>query len=261
MSLIVIGLWLVQFCLTAWELCAVHQDVVELRDFYARPLGITVRRLLTHRLRARWRNVQGETVVGLGFAPPFLGPYRGEAARLGAFMPEVQGALVWPRKGDKHAVLAQESNLPLPDNSVDRLLGVHCLETTEQVRPMLREIWRVLAPSGELVLIVANRRSVWARTDTTPFGHGRPYSRGQLDKLLKQAMFSPVNWAYALQMPPLERQIVLRSAVAMERFGSSLLPGMGGVIIVGAKKELLAPTAVGRAAVPTLGRLVTIAGR
>ena len=34
-------------------------DVVDLRDFYGRPLGSAVRRLLTRSIRARWRNLQG----------------------------------------------------------------------------------------------------------------------------------------------------------------------------------------------------------
>ena len=45
-------------------------DVTELRDFYRRPLGQIVRRLLLHRLRARWRHLEGQTVIGLGFASP-----------------------------------------------------------------------------------------------------------------------------------------------------------------------------------------------
>ena len=44
-------------------------------------------------------------------------------------------------------------------------------------RQMLREVWRVLAPSGRLMAVIPNRRGVWTRTDTTPFGHGRPFTR------------------------------------------------------------------------------------
>ena len=40
-------------------------------------------------------------------------------------------------------------------------------------------MWRVLAPSGR-VIVVPNRRGPWARADNTPFGHGRPYSRSQI---------------------------------------------------------------------------------
>jgi len=236
-----------------------HHDVAELRDFYTRPLGLAVKRLLTHRLRSHWRSVRGETIIGLGYAAPFLGPYRDEAERIGAIMPAAQGALVWPRIGDKLTVLAEEDNLPLSDNSVDRLLAVHCLETAERVRPMLREIWRVLKPQGQVVLIVPNRRSIWARSDLTPFGHGRPYSRAQLEQLLEEAMFSAASFNYALHAPPIERQFILRSITGLERIGARFWPGIGGVIMVEGIKEVVAPT--GRLKpVRALGRLVPVNG-
>ena len=124
-----------------------QQDVVDLRDFYNRPLGGVVRRLLTSRIRARWRSVQGSQLMGLGFATPYIGMFRGEAARLGALMPANQGAIAWPATGKGHTVLVEEAMLPLADASVDRLLAVHCLETSERVGPLLREIWRVLTPA------------------------------------------------------------------------------------------------------------------
>jgi SAM-dependent methyltransferase len=194
-----------------------HMDVVELRNFYAGPLG---------------------TVMGLGYAAPYLGSFRGEALRLGALMPAGQGALVWPSNGPTHSVMVEDDTLPLPDGVVDRLLAVHCLETTESARPLLREIWRVLAPEGRLLLIVPNRRSMWARTDRTPFGHGRPYSRAQLQKLLSDAMFTPLDWTTALHVPPIDRPIVARWAGGFERLGSRLSPGFAGVLMVEARKEL-----------------------
>jgi hypothetical protein len=87
---------------------------------------------------------------------------------------------------------------------------------------------------------------VWARLDNTPFGHGRPYSRRQLDELLINAMFTPLDWGGALFFPPLGRQIVLRSSIAWERVGASVSPAFSGVLIVEASKELMAP--IGRAA-------------
>lgn len=233
-----------------------HMDVTDLRDFYATPLGQIVRRLLLHRLRARWRHVAGETVIGLGFATPYVGAFRGEALRVGAFMPMQQGALVWPHDGPRQAVLVEEDELPLSDSSVDKMLAVHCLETAERVQPMLREMWRVLAPQGRLVMIVPNRSSMWARFDTTPFGHGRPYSRGQLERLLREAMFTPTDWASALYVPPFERKMLVRSATAFERMGARLSPRLGGVIIVEARKELLAPIGLRVRSRARLGSLV-----
>ena len=214
-------------------------DVVDLRDFYNRPLGGVVRRLLTSRIRARWRNAQGSQVMGLGFATPYIGMFRGEASRLGALMPSTQGALVWPATGAVHSVMVEEAMLPLPDASVDRLLGVHCLEVSERTGALLREMWRVLTPEGRLLLIVPNRRGIWARLDTTPFGHGRPYSRAQLERLLGDALFTPLEWTSALFMPPLDRQWLMRWATGFERIGARLWPGFAGVIIVEARKELV----------------------
>jgi SAM-dependent methyltransferase len=218
-----------------------HPDVLELRDFYARPLGSIVRRVLSTRIRARWRGVHSTNVMGLGFAAPYIGAFRGEACALGALMPANQGALVWPASGLVQTVMVDEGMLPLPDASVDRLLAIHCLEVAERPGPLLRELWRVLRPEGRLLLIVPNRRGVWARLDTTPFGHGRPYSRGQLERLLTDALFMPLEWTNALFMPPIDRQWLVRWATVFERAGSRLWPGFAGVIIVEARKELTAP--------------------
>lgn len=49
-----------------------QQDVVELRDFYQSPLGHVVRRTLQVHIRRRWASAKGETLVGVGFATPFL---------------------------------------------------------------------------------------------------------------------------------------------------------------------------------------------
>ena len=214
-------------------------DVADLRDFYNGPLGGVVRRLLTSRIRARWRNAQGCQVMGLGFAAPYIGIFRGEAARLGALMPAAQGGLVWPASGAVHTVMVEEAMLPLPDASVDRLLCVHCLEASERASALLREMWRVLTPEGRLLLIVPNRRGVWARMDTTPFGHGRPYSRAQLERLLGDALFTPTEWANALFMPPFDRSWLVRWATGFERIGARLWPVFAGVIIVEARKELM----------------------
>ncbi len=221
-------------------------DVETLRDFYATHLGQVARRLLSQRIRARWRRLPGGTLMGMGFASPFLGSFRGEVTRLGALMPVEQGALVWPPAGRVHSVLVENEQLPLPDSSVDRILAVHCLETAERAGPLLREIWRVLAPEGRLLMIVPNRRGVWARIDSTPFGQGQPYSRGQLERLLADALFTPLDWSMALYLPPFDKRLLLRSATAFERIGARISPGFAGVIIVEARKEMMAP--IGKAA-------------
>ena len=220
-------------------------DATHLRDFYRTPLGQVVRRQLATRIRSRWKKVEGLTVMGAGFATPYLGSFRAEALRLGCLMPARQGALVWPQGERCHSVLVEEHHWPIPDNSVDRLLAVHCLEAAERVGPVLREMWRVLAPDGRLILIVPNRRGVWSRIDTTPFGQGLPFSRSQLERQLTDALFTPVEWSEALYFPPFDRRLLLRMSGAMERSLSKVSPGVAGVIMVEARKELMAPVGGG----------------
>lgn len=218
-------------------------DVTDLARFYASRLGGVVRRLVLRRVRARWPRVTGLTVIGTGYAVPYLSVFAGEAARLGAMMPARQGVLAWPGAGPYRSVLVGEDALPLEDACVDRLLVVHHLEMCEAVRPTLRELWRVLRPEGRMLMVVPNRRGLWARRDTTPFGHGQPYSRGQLEGLLEAALFRPLDWQAALFMPPLGWPVMRRSAMAFERLGSGLWPAFSGVLVVEASKEVVAPIA------------------
>ena len=105
------------------------------------------------------------------------------------------------------------------DAVFDRVLMVHALEECHAAHAMLREVWRVMAPEGRLVVIAANRWSLWAQSDATPFGHGRPYSRTQLATLLSDAMFEPVVSARALYAPPSTWTPFVRAAEAFERVG------------------------------------------
>jgi SAM-dependent methyltransferase len=219
-----------------------HVDIIDLREFYARQLGAVVRRLIVQRIRKRWRDVSGMNIFGLGYAAPYLGVFRQEATCVGALMPSSQGVIAWPQDSARQAALVDEENLPLPDNCADRILIVHGIETTENTRALLREVWRVLAPEGRLIMVVPNRTGIWARLDTTPFGHGRPYSRGQITKLLRDAMFTPQDWGQALYMPPFNWSILLRSAVAWERIGKIFWPGLCGVNLVEATKQIYAAT-------------------
>ncbi|MFG1283567.1 methyltransferase domain-containing protein [Xanthobacter autotrophicus] len=214
-------------------------DVVDLRNFYAQPLGIMTRRLLGRAIRARFDNVTNMRVLGLGYATPYLGVFREEAERCLAVMPAAQGVVRWPSAAPTLATLADETLLPFPTASMDRVVAVHALEMTPNAAEMLNEVWRVLAPGGRLLAVVPNRRGVWAQIDTTPFGHGRPFSRGQVVTLLRQALFTPVGWNEALYAPP--SRWFLRTAVAWERVGARLSLPFSGALVVEATKQLYRP--------------------
>jgi SAM-dependent methyltransferase len=213
-------------------------DVVDLRNFYAQPLGIAARRFIGRGIRKRLADVRGQSVAGIGYPTPYLGLFREEAERCFAFMPARQGVLKWPTERPSLAALVDELELPLPDCAVDRVLLAHALEMAHDPGALLREVWRILAPGGRLLAVVPNRRGLWARMDTTPFGHGRPYSRAQINQLLRDTWFTPIGWGEALYVPPIPRRWFLRSAVAWERTGATLSAPFAGVHIVEATKQV-----------------------
>jgi len=215
-------------------------DVLDLNEFYSTTLGQMTVRLLRGRLREVWPNVRGETVMGLGYASPFLRPFIDEAERTFAFMPAQQGVTRWPREGRNRTALIDETDLPLPDRSVDRVLLVHAVECTEQVRPMLREIWRVMADGGRLITVAPTRAGLWSQIDRSPFYQGHPYSAGQVAALLRANMFAPLRQARALYMPPTHSRLALRMAPALERFGRRWLGRFAGVTVIEAGKQLYA---------------------
>ena len=213
-------------------------DVVDLRNFYAHPLGVVARRFIGRGVRARLADTRAMRVLGIGYPTPYLGLFREEAERCLAFMPAAQGVVKWPSLRPSLAALVNEDELPLTDAAVDRVLLVHALEMSHDAGALLREVWRVLAAGGRLVAVVPNRRGLWARMDTTPFGHGRPYSRSQITQLLRDTWFTPVSWGEALYVPPFAGRFLLRLAAFFERFGGRFsLPG-AGVHIVEATKQV-----------------------
>jgi SAM-dependent methyltransferase len=215
-----------------------YLDVVDLRAFYAEWLGTIANRLIGEKLRRRWPTIAGQRLVGIGYATPYLRQFGGEAESIVAFMPAVQGVVNWPGDGPNAAALVDDDALPLPDGSIDRVLAVHSLEMAASAPDQLREIWRVLVPGGRLLLVVPNRRGLWARGETTPFGYGHPFSRGQLMALLRDAQLSPLGWSEALALPPIRRRLWVRTGTVWERVGGVLWPGFAGVIIVEATKQL-----------------------
>ena len=215
-------------------------DVVDLRDFYATSLGGVARRMIARRIRQLWPDLHGLNVLGLGYVTPFLGVFRGEAERVIAIMPAAQGVIHWPPDEPGLTTLGDHTDLPLPDNSIDRALIVHALECAERTRPMMREIWRVLADGGRLLVVVPNRRGLWARFERTPFGHGRPYSPGQLSRSLRDAVFTPYQSSTALYVPPVRSRMILSSAAAWEELGQRCFTTFAGVVMVEATKQIYA---------------------
>src|SRR6202163_2756840 len=218
-------------------------DVVDLRDFYRGALGQVARRMIRRAIRRVWSDLHGMRLLRIGYATPFLSALSGDTERTIAVMPATLGVLRWAPEGGNLVSLAEEGELPFADYSIDRVVLVHAIETSDEVRAMLKEIWRVLAGGGRVLVVAPNRRGIWARLDRTPFGSGRPYTMSQLSQLLRDEQFTPVGSDTALFIPPATSRMMLRPAPAWERSGRRWSPTFAGVLLVEATKQIYAKPA------------------
>ncbi len=215
-----------------------RHEVHGLRDFYATPAGLVAARLLRERMRQIWPRLPGGTaVLGLGYASPFLRLWQRNGARCVSLVPPHLPQWRWPRSARSRTAIGEGEALPFPDLFFDRILIVHGLEHAENGRRLLREAWRVLKDDGRLLVVAPNRLGLWAHLERTPFGHGEPFSAGQLERLLRRQLFAVTRREAALFIPPFRTRLLLRGAGAWDRLGSRLCPGFGGVTLMEATKD------------------------
>jgi len=219
-----------------------RQDAVTLERFYASALGRAAARVLSAKLTDLWGDAAGLSMLGLGYAIPALEAFAASPSRIIAAVPYEHGPVRWSAAGRGNASVAVgDPRLPFPDGLFDRVIVLHGLEETGDPRAYLREIWRVTAPEGRVVLAAANRAGLWARATQTPFGQGRPWTRSQLSNLLSGGLFQVTASSSALYMPPLSHGIVTSAAEGWEVIGRMFTPGFGGVVLIEAVKRLYAP--------------------
>lgn len=220
-----------------------HPDVLTIYRFYESALGQQASQLIADRVNRFLPTYSGQLTIGLGYCLPYLEAMQAAdlshpSARTVAFMPAKQGVCHWPSVQTNKTCLVDPLHLPLADSSVDRMILAHALEHASRPTLLLREIWRVLAPGGHVIVVVPNRLRAWSSAEATPFGHGRPYSKGQLFSVMTDQMLPPDDWDTVLAMPPLLFRRTPGLMRVGERFGSMLGRNLGGALVVHAQKQV-----------------------
>lgn len=213
-------------------------DARDAAEFYASALGRLTAGLLRQKLLGLWPDCAHMDILGLGYTAPYLQLWREQARRSIAVSPQQMGTAPWPLGRPSQACSAEEDALPFADMSFDRILLVHGLEQADNARRTLREVWRLLKDDGRVIIVAPNRRGVWAYGENTPFGHGQPYSEGQLGRTLTSLFFQVEKQEPALFAPPLNWRLNLRAFHLWERAGSTLAPQLAGLTIAEATKDL-----------------------
>lgn len=238
-----------------------RQDSVSISRFYSSPLGQAAGRVLAQRILDLWPQVDGLSLLGVGFPQPVLDPFADSARRLIVALPEAAGHDRWDATGRGNAtVIGPEARLPFPDGLFDRVIVLHGIEEAGHPRAVCREIWRVMAPEGRIIVALANRAGLWSRAERTPFGHGRPWTKRQIASLLGDCTFQVTASTHALYMPPIPSGLIGSGAEGWERAGAFLAPALGGVVLVEAVKRLYIEPG-GGAVAPALSAVKARKGR
>jgi len=230
-----------------------HLDVENLNKFYTEtPLGQFTKKQIQDSVKKLWGTQLTGQIAGYGFSPPILSLFLNAQQQMVCLMPGQQGVMTWPGKKNSCTVLVEETSWPIATGTIDRLVVLHGLETSEKLKDLFQEIWRVLAPSARVIFVVPNRTGWWARSEVTPFGQGRPYSIRQLKNQLKSNRFQVEQYVTALYAPPLEKIHLLRIAKVLENLGDRFHSRLGaGIIVLEASKQIYAVNA------PPLGKKVS----
>lgn len=225
-------------------------DVVHLRDFYDSSLGHVAEENISAVLKQIWPTTKDESVLGFGFAAPYLAKISESAFEAICFMPERQGVLHWPVVNKNASALIAETLWPLPDATLDKIIIVHGLETSLNPSALLKEVWRVLKAGGKIIVVVPHRGGFWTKAEHTPFGHGHPYSKTQLIALMRAELFVPLQNKTTLPLPPSKSEVMLGLVRLMNKLkilrpiSQFLSKIMGGVLVLEATKQLYAPRTV-----------------
>ncbi len=225
-------------------------DVAEIEAYYSNSDGLVVGEILRrdlHRLETIWTNPKAlsalatqQEAVAVGFPFALLA----HEALPAVLMPAETGALAWPGRDGVMVASIDSAAWPLATEMCNHILALHALEHVRDQQGFLDEAWRCLRSSGELVLIVSHRLGLWAHADKTPFGQGRPFSRRQIIRQLKQAGFEVAIVKPSLFVPAFGLRLPSLMRHRLNWLGRFIWPMFGGVLIIRAIKKLYSPNRV-----------------
>jgi SAM-dependent methyltransferase len=213
-------------------------------EWFAQSPGRSLRAVESLALRAVWPTLFGKVAVQLGSVGPVdLLDSCNAPIRCCYDLPGVPDARI-------PAVFGLPEELPFDTRSVDIALLPHTLDFAEDPHQVLREVSRVLAPEGHVVVLGFNPFSLWGLWRLTRRRRGSPPWTGKflhlsrLKDWLKLLDFDLVQGSMLYYRPPLASETAMDRLRFLDRAGDRWWPMAGAVYLLVAKKRVAGMTAL-----------------
>ncbi|MFK7862905.1 MAG: class I SAM-dependent methyltransferase [Pseudohongiellaceae bacterium] len=138
--------------------------------------------------------------------------------------------------------VADNEELPLPNDSIDAVVVHHGLDFTRDSHALLRELTRVLRPGGQMLVIGFNPLSQWGmirllrRRFTVPW-QGRFIARHRLLDWFKLLDLRVEQSLTGLHYPPFNVSKLLEKSQVFESFGNRVKSPFGGAYLLSCVKQ------------------------
>ncbi len=209
----------------------------KIKDFYETELGKIVQGNIASFIKEIWPSAenhlaQHQTILGFGNAAPYLSVFNKNNLIFNLIINEHLST-----KSRGEISLDAEAKIPLAEDSIDKVIVIHCLEFQEDFENILKEIWHVLKPSGKVIFIIPNKNSLWSKLNFSPFFQGKSFSHIKIQKSISEYMFSILQIESTLHFFPNLYKIFPRILIKTDKISSKFC--LGGVILLEAEKRLI----------------------
>jgi len=139
--------------------------------------------------------------------------------------------------------------LPILPNSIDVVVLAHLLEFSDSPLHLLQEIYHVLAPGGQVIILAFNPFSLWGLSRFSRGKRGFPwsgnfYSSWKIKRWLRKIGYSIIASKSLCFRPTVHDAHQCKRLRYMESLGQYCFPGFGAATFIVAQKKEIAMTPV-----------------
>jgi hypothetical protein len=203
---------------------ALQEQVQE--DFYSAPEGQMLLKLLAQDIKKLWPSINNEKILGVGIDNNILEKI-------------VDGDNTLYASDDyRHSSDKLLSYIfGFPEAHFDRAIVNINNYITQPYHSLLRELWRILKPKGQLILIMPNKLNIWKNYVACPLTIGRSFNQFELLQLIDNSLFQLRGSHSALFLSPALHKAMPEMAASLEELWHKLPLPFGAIWLVLAEKK------------------------